>query len=105
MELTVEIVAAGGTRPPAGSTVIVQVRDAGNQDVSATTLAETRAISRDEDVLGRVQLSCEIAGGEPIVWVHVDVDDSGEVSKDDYITMQSYPVRSGGTIRVEVRKV
>ena len=105
MELTVEIVAAGGARPPAGSPVVVQIRDAAEQDVAATMLAETRVTTRDEEVLARAQLSCDALGSDPIVWVHVDVDDSGEVSKGDYITMQSYPVRGGGTMRVEVRKV
>jgi len=105
MELTVEIVVAGETRPPAGSPVIVQIRDAAEQDAASTLLAETRATSREEEALARAQLSCDVLGGDPIVWVHVDVDDSGELSKGDYITMQSYPVGDGGTMRVELRKV
>jgi hypothetical protein len=44
-------------------------------------------------------------GGSLNVWVHVDVDESGDVSKGDYITMQSYPVRGGGSMRVEVQRV
>src|SRR5215212_4418238 len=105
MELTIEIVAAGQSGPPAGATVIVQIRDTSYQDVASKTIAETRVISRacaPGEALARASLSVE-PGGSPNVWVHVDVDESGDVSEGDYITMQSYPVRGGGTMRVEVR--
>lgn len=108
MEISVEIICAGSFGPPAGAPVIVQVRDAGLQDEAATTIAEKRATSRASgpgEPFARVQMSVETSGGYPIVWVHVDVDESGDVSQGDFITMQSYPVREGGTMRVEVRQV
>jgi len=108
MELTIEIVAAGESGPPAGAPVIVQLRDAGLQDASSTTVAESRTESRAceaGEALARAQLEVDDAGGHPIVWVHVDVDGDGSVSKGDFITMQSYPVRGGGVMRVEVRRV
>jgi len=108
MELTIEIVAAGESGPPAGAPVIVQVRDAGLQDESSTTAAETRTEARACEAgepFARAQVEVENAGGYPIVWVHVDVDGDGSVSKGDFITMQSYPVRGGGVMRVEVRRV
>ena len=107
MELTFEIVAAGESGPPAGAPVIVQIRDTGYQDVSSETIAETRVTSRacaPGEALARATLSVE-PGGSLNVWVHVDVDRSGDVSKGDYITMQAYPVRDGGSMRVEVRRV
>ena len=106
--LSIEIVASGRSSPPAGVPVIVQVRDAGMQDEAATTIIEKRVKSRASDPgepLARVKLESEPGGGDAIVWVHVDVDGSGDVSEGDFITMQSYPVREGGTMRVEVRQV
>jgi hypothetical protein len=108
MEITVEIVAASEPGPPAGSPVIVQIRDAGLQDTAATTVAETRVTSRKSaagEPIARAHVKFDSGGDYPIVWVHVDVGESGEVSKGDYITMQSYPVREGGSMRVEVRRV
>ena len=108
MELTVEIVAAGLSGPPAGAPVIVQIRDAGLQDEASTTVAEVRVTSNEctaGEPFARAQLRMESGSGYPIVWVHVDVDESGDVTKGDFITMQSYPVREGGTMRVEVRQV
>jgi hypothetical protein len=104
MELTVEIVAAGVDQPRAGAPVIVEIRDAAYQDASSTTVAGTRTTSTGGDVVARATLSCEARRGA-IVWVHVDVDGDGRVSTGDYITMQSYPVREGGAMRVEVRRV
>jgi hypothetical protein len=108
MEITVEVVAAAEPGPPAGARVIVQIRDTALQDVAATTIAEKRVTSRKSaagEPLARAHMKFEKSGGYPTVWVHVDVDESGEVSKGDYITMQSYPVREGGAMRVEVKRV
>lgn len=109
MELTIEIIAAGESGPPAGAPVIVQLRGAGLQDESSATVAESRTKSRAceaGEALARTQLEIgDHSGGYPIVWVHVDVDGDGSVSKGDFITMQSYPVRGGGVMRVEVRRV
>ena len=107
MELTIEIVAAGEC-PPEGSPVIVQVRDAGYADAAATTLAEKTVRSREAksgEPIANARVRVETEGSHPIVWVHVDVDNSGDVSNGDYITMQSYPVDDADSIRVEVRRV
>ena len=104
MDLTIEIVVAGDDAPPAGSPVIVQIRDATYQDESSVTVAEQRVTTREGEVIARARISCE-PSGYAIVWAHVDADSSGDVSPGDYITMQSYPVVQGGTMRVEVRRV
>lgn len=107
MKLTVEILAAQPPGPPDGAAVIVQVRDVSYEDEGATTLIEKRTTAKSREAgqpFARVSLSVDQPGGGAIVWVHVDVDGDGEVSKGDYITMQSYPVR-GGAMRVEVRRV
>lgn len=108
MELTVEVVAASEPGPSAGLPVIVQIRDAGLQDVAATTLAEARVTSqqaRAGEPFARAHMSFDDSVRSAVVWVHVDADDSGDISRGDYITMQSYPVREGGSMRVEVKRV
>jgi hypothetical protein len=107
MELTIEIVARGEA-PPAGSAVRVEIRDAGLQDAGAATVAEagtrTRHCEEGEPfAAATVELPAN-RGSNAIVWVHVDVDGSGDVTVGDYITMQSYPAR-GDRMRVEVRRV
>jgi hypothetical protein len=107
MKITVEVVAAGEC-PPEGSPVIVQVRDAGYADAVATTLGETTVRSRvakSGQPIGHASIRLESQGSYPIVWVHVDVDNSGDVSIGDYVTMESYPIRGVDSIRVEVRRV
>lgn len=108
MQLTIEIVTAAEPGPPAGAPVLVQVRDAGLADTESVILSEARARSRGAragDAIARVQIEARADAAHAIVFVHVDVDGDGAISKGDFITMQSYPVRDGGTMRVEVRRV
>jgi hypothetical protein len=104
MELTIEIVASGDSPPPAGAPVIVQIRDAGLQDVASLVVAEARGVASGDAIVARVQVEFERCGS-PIVWAHVDVDESGDVTLGDFITMQSFGVRGEGAMRVEVRRV
>lgn len=107
MKLTIEVVAAGD-RLSAGSPVVVQIRDAGLQDAGAVTVAEARTRSREcpaGEPFASATIDVKEKSSHLIVWVHVDVDDSGDVSAGDYITMQSYPVRGESSLRVEVRRV
>ena len=107
MEITVEVVAAGEC-PPAGSPVIVQIRDAAYADAAATTVAQKKVKSRDAkegEPIAHARVNLKKEGSHLIIWVHVDVDKSGDVSTGDYITMQSYPIRGVDSIRVEVRRV
>ena len=101
MHVRVEVRAAGGDQPPAGSPVLVQVRDTALQDAESTLLAETRGTSEAGPVIAIAELDVPQPG---TVYVHVDVDGDGKVSEGDFITMQSYPCR-GGAMTVEVRKV
>jgi hypothetical protein len=41
------------------------------------------------------------------VWVHLDVDRDGRVSKGDYITVQSYPAAVSGSqeMNIQLKKV
>ena len=104
MHVRVEVRAAGGDQPPAGSPVLVQVRDTALQDAESTLLAETRGTSEAESVIAIAELDVPRPGAYPTIYVHVDCDRDGSVSEGDFITMQSYPCR-GGAMTVEVRKV
>jgi hypothetical protein len=106
MRVRVEIIAAAPA-PPEGAPVIVQIRDTAMQDVSSTIMAETLGTVEqvsDTEPFAIAEVDCPQQGAMPTVWVHVDVDRDGRVSKGDYITTQSYPV-SSSTVRVEVKKV
>ena len=48
-------------------------------------------------------LKARDAGGTPTVWVHVDTDRDGRVSRGDYVTVQSYP--ASPQLRVVVKQV
>lgn len=107
MKLTVEVVARGDG-PPADAPVRVEIREAGLQDAGAVTVAGVSTHTRSCDA-GEpcASAAVEVPGesAHAIVWVHVDVDESGDVTVGDYITMQSYPVRGETAMRVEVRRV
>ena len=104
MHVRVEVFAAGGQNPPAGSSVIVQVRDTAYQDTTSAVMAETRGKTVDETVIAIAELDVPQPGAYPTVFVHVDVDGDGQISKGDYITMQSYPCTTT-KMAVEVKKV
>jgi hypothetical protein len=94
--------------PPAGASVIVQVRDTSLADAAATIVAEARTTTtatggRLADV--ELELPDDDLEGKT-VWVLVDVDGDGGVSLGDYITKQSFPLRGAGErMRVTVSRV
>ena len=104
MRLTVEVRVVREPKPPTGAPVIVQVRDTRLQDAPATILAEARgSVTASQGTsLATVNIMVETAGSEPTVWVHIDVDRDGRVSKGDYVTTRSYAVPSGPQTRLEV---
>ena len=106
MELLIEVTVAGAL-PPSGSRVIAQVRDTALQDAPATILGEGRGtIEGETGVVARVRVPLEARGRMPSIWVLVDVDGDGRVSRGDFVTTQSYPLSPGAAaVRVAVRKV
>ena len=104
MPLTVEIMTTGNP-PPEGSPVIVQLRDTTVQDAAATIVSEMRTnVAGGGGSLATVTFDAARPG--LTVWVHVDVDRDGRVSKGDYITKQSFAARAeGGPLRVNVSAV
>jgi len=82
-------------------TVYVRVQDTGRADASAQTVAEQ--VLRGVNIVPGAQPTPFTVEGIPqnpnaryVVRVHADVDGNGIVSRGDYISTQSYPVRTSG---------
>ena len=105
MVVRVEVFTEGAARPAAGTPVVVQVRDTSLQDARATILGEGRGVvtAGGSGRLAAVEVKARDAGGTPTVWVHVDTDRDGRVSRGDYVTVQSYP--ASPQLRVVVKQV
>jgi hypothetical protein len=108
MEVVVDVLYEAEDRPPAGAPIRVEVRDTTLQDVAATTLG--RAAGQVRRTTGQrldtVRVVIARVAPDTTIWAHVDVDRDGRVSKGDFVTMSSYPVRSGeAPLRVTVRRV
>ena len=102
---TIEVDCSGDA-PPVGAKVIVQVRDTSVADAAATTVAQARTTVHDGVPLATVALELPDDTGGKTVWVLVDVDGDGLVSKGDYITKQSFPLRADrDRLRVTVSRV
>lgn len=94
-------------RPPAGASVLVEVRDTSLQDVSSVTLGRGRGtVAGAAGNLATIEVDYEPTPGALTAWAHVDVDGDGRVSAGDWVSMESFPVRAGADrIRVAVRPV
>lgn len=98
-----------------GATVRVRLEEVSRADASARVVAE-RTIDDPADRLSGDGLPFALSGsrneidsgGRYSVAAHVDVDDDGEVSTGDFVTMESHPVLTRGhpdEVTVSVRKV
>jgi uncharacterized lipoprotein YbaY len=109
MELLITILALGAEPLPPGSAIVVELRDTSLADAPSVTLhretARVTAAQSAVDVPVRAPLASVPSGAT--VWVHVDTDGDGRVSRGDFVTVQSYPLTSAATQRltVHVRKV
>jgi hypothetical protein len=97
-----------------GVTVYVRLEDVSRADAGATPIAEQ--VLKDVSHRAGAEKSLDFAlyGAPPVqgadynVSVHVDVDGDGEISRGDYITVESYPVLTHGTpecVRVRLEEV
>lgn len=109
MELFLNIVDFGGQPLPAGKPLKVEIRDTSLADAPAVMLHQlTRVVppaTRTMTLPVKLELASVPAG--TTVWVHVDMDGDGRVSKGDLVTVESYPVTSvpRQTLTVRVKKV
>lgn len=107
MKIEGDITFAEIPTPFTGATVVVRVEDTRRADAPATVIAEQRiaGVFRVPGNLETIPFSiecppeCDLSGCS--LRVHVDVDGTGEVSRGDYVSMQSYPL-AGGPSRLNV---
>jgi uncharacterized lipoprotein YbaY len=106
MILQLTIIQAVGEPLPAGSSVRVEARDTSLADAPAVMLKRVDVAvpkaGRTTSVSVPIELPAVPDG--TTVWAHVDVDRDGRVSKGDFVTVESYPVKIGSpkmTIRVK----
>jgi uncharacterized lipoprotein YbaY len=109
-----EIVFGEGAEAFSGATASVRLEDVSRADAPSHVVAEQviRQVNYRPGQAGR--LAFELRVNNPneraryTVSAHLDVDGDGQVSRGDYITMESYPVLTQGYPRrlsVRLRKV
>ena len=109
-----EISFAETSKPVSKATVYVRLEDVSRLDAASRLISE--AVLHDVSLPGgdKDRLKFDLYGEVPDakadynVRVHVDVDGDGQVSRGDYITMESYPVLTWGQpsyVAVRVREV
>lgn len=85
-----------------GATAYIRLEDVSQADAASKTVAEqiVENISHQQGGEEKVQVSLQSQTLDErasyIVSVHIDVDGDGEISKGDYINMESYPVLTFG---------
>lgn len=109
MKLQLTIVSSGGEPLPPGSPARVELRDTSLADAPAVLLHRVDMVVPK---LGRttalpVTFDFTAVPDGTTVWVHLDVDRDGRVSKGDYITVASYPVANQPlqSLLIRVRKL
>ena len=109
-----EIILGEEVQPFSSGTVYVRLEDVSRVDALSKTVAEQVLHNVSHQAGHRSQLSIELRGttldeqASYAVRVHVDVDGDGQVSRGDYINIESYPVLTFGypnRVTVRVREV
>lgn len=97
MVLIIEIRFEGDTRPPVGAPIYVEVRDTSLIDAPSKTMASVtgEVQGRLGSWLGTVEIDVPKIPDQNTVWAHIDVDRDKRVSRGDFVTTTSYPIRFG----------
>lgn len=75
----------------------VELRDTSLADAPAVPIKQVNAtVNREGSKPVRITMDPGSLPEGTTVWVHLDVDRDGRVSKGDYITVQSYPASISG---------
>ena len=102
--LALNIQLPDGVSVPRGSPLLVELRDTSLEDAAAITLKQvTSRVERAGDEALKVTIDHGSVPEGTTAWVHLDVDGDGRVSKGDYITMESYPIATGGDQEMSIR--
>ncbi len=109
MALTVNVDFEGGERPPAGVPVRIEARDISLADAEpdAVGQAQGEVVAGNGSRLASIPITVVRHPATGTIWVHVDCDRNGRVSKGDLITMESFPIPidEGVEVTVRVRRV
>lgn len=77
--------------------MLVELRDTSLADAPAVSIKQLRAtVNRTGSKPVRITMDPGSLPDGTTVWVHLDVDRDGRVSRGDYITTQSYPAAVSG---------
>lgn len=96
------------------ATVIVRIEDTSRADAPARVISEHRVsgVARSPENRDPVPFAIHLPEAEVVsccsLRVHVDVGSTGEISPGDYVSTQSYPLRSNSSaphLRVVVEPV
>lgn len=109
-----EIAFGEGSEAFSGATAYVRLEEVSRADAPSHIVAEQviRPVSYQAGLAGRLTFELRVKNLDEraryIVSVHLDVDGDGQVSRGDYITMESYPVLTQGyphLVSVRLRKI
>jgi uncharacterized lipoprotein YbaY len=100
-------------QPAQDVTVYVRVEEASRLDAPASRIAEValrgvHVFPGSPAIPFTVRDVFSVPSGRYVVRVHVDVDGDGQVSRGDYVSVQSYPVLTGAAadiVAIVVREV
>lgn len=107
MKIEGDIAFAEIPTPFSGATVVVRVEDIRRADALAAVIAEqrisgvSRAPGNVENIPFSIECPAECDLARCSIRVHVDLGGTGEVSRGDYVSTQSYPL-AGGPSRLNV---
>jgi uncharacterized lipoprotein YbaY len=109
-----EIILGEEVQSFSSATIYVRLEDVSRVDAFSKIVAEQVLHNVSHQAGHQSQLAFDLRGTTPderasyAVYVHVDVDGDGQVSRGDYISMESYPVLTFGypdRVTVRVREV
>jgi len=105
MKLELSIVCVGGEPLPPESSVKVEIRDTSLADAPATILKRVAVAvpSAGRTIAIPVAIELTTVPDGTTVWVHVDADGDGRVSKGDFVSVESYPVTRASIQKMTIR--
>lgn len=104
MRLKVNVHSEGERPLPEGAIVRAEVRDTSFADALPEVVAATSGIVEGSSVsqIEGLILDVNQRPDAGVVWIHVDVNGDGRVSRGDFVSMQAYPLPDSDDADLEV---